>query len=229
MPTGMHSRPPPADRQAVGPVVRAHAATSGSCVMTITVWPRPARSASIRKHLVPAVLGVERAGRLVRQDDPATVHEGASDRHALLLAPGQCPRAVAETLRPGQTPSSSASARSTRRIRPRPGVGRRQLDVLPGGGGTEQVVGLEHEPERNPAVARQVRPGPGARRSCRGTGRRLPSAGPRQPRMFISVDLPDPDGPITANELTRARCAATRPDRARVDDGRVDRATVVRR
>jgi hypothetical protein len=38
------------------------------------------------RHNLLAGLGVERAGRLVGQDDPWAVDQRAGDRHALLLA-----------------------------------------------------------------------------------------------------------------------------------------------
>ena len=80
-------------------------------------------------------------------------------------------------------------------------VEQRQLDVLDRARARQQVEALEHEPDPVVADARELvlrtaarRPG---RRGCTG-----PTVGrSRQPRMCMNVDLPEPDGPVTRQEL----------------------------
>ena len=107
----------------------ACAATSCECVMTMTVWPLRESSFEQREHF-DAALAVERAGRLVGEDDLAAVHERARDRDALLLAARELVRLVLEAL--GEPERARAALRRARGARPAdmPGVDRGHLDVL---------------------------------------------------------------------------------------------------
>src|SRR5215471_13471315 len=109
-----------------------------------------------RQHL-GAALAVERARRLVREHDLAAVHERARDRHALLLAARELVRLVAEPFRQPQHAEQRAGA-----LAPRPRRDTRvdggHLDVLGRGGGRDEVVALEHEPERLAAQPGQLVP-----------------------------------------------------------------------
>ena len=76
-------------------------------------------------------------------------------------------------------------------------VEQRQLDVVERRRAREQVEALEHEPDLPVADHRELvlrHP-----RHVLAVEDVLPLVGrSRQPRMCISVDLPDPDGPVTA-------------------------------
>ena len=76
------------------------------------------------------VLRVEVAGRLVGEDDLGVVHDGAGDRHPLLLAARELATGGARAASPSPTRSSAARARSRRSRRRDAGVDERQLDVL---------------------------------------------------------------------------------------------------
>ena len=78
------------------------------------------------------------------------------------------------------------------------GVDQRQLDVVQRGGARQQVEGLEDEADLAVADRGQLVVVHLARRPCR-AGRRCPCVGvSRQPMRFMSVDLPEPEGPMTA-------------------------------
>ena len=66
----------------------AAAATSGSCVTRMMVWP-PRCSRRISSITSLSALGVERAGRLVGQQQGGLVGQGAGDGEPLALAAGQ--------------------------------------------------------------------------------------------------------------------------------------------
>ena len=104
---------------------------------------------------VLAVLRVERARRLVREDQSPAVHQRPGDRHALLLAAGKRTRPVPEAgaeAEGSEQPLRPVGALQT----PEACVGRWQLDVLPRRRRADQVVGLEHEAERSPAQGGQL-------------------------------------------------------------------------
>ena len=66
-----------------------------------------------KRHHLAAVGAVERAGRFIRQDDRAAVHQGAGDRDTLLLAARKLVWAMRRAIgRPSR--SSSANARRRR-------------------------------------------------------------------------------------------------------------------
>ena len=110
---------------------------------------------------------------------------------------GRCSSRDAEARR-ARAPSR---ARSRALLAPDPGVDERQLDVLDGARAREQVEALKDEAdgpvahlgELAAAEARDLADRRG--RSCRCVGRS------RQPRTFMSVDLPEPDGAHDGDEL----------------------------
>jgi hypothetical protein len=139
---------------------------------------------------------VEGAGRLVGEHQRGVADKGARDRHALLLAARQLARSVAAALRQphrferGLSPPDPLLA-------PDAGIDERHLDVLQRRMAGEQVVGLEHEADvavadrRQPVVRQLVTSSP--------LKTRRPELGrSRSPMRFMSVDLPDPDGPMMA-------------------------------
>ena len=73
-------------------------------------------------------------------------------------------------------------------------VEQRQLDVVERGGARQQIEPLEHEPDL--AVADTASSSFDSRETSLPSRMYWPLVGrSRQPRMCISVDLPDPDGP----------------------------------
>ena len=172
-----------------------------------------------RRHHFLAALAVERAGRLVGQNDLAAVHQRPGDRHALLLAAGEL---VGQMIEPVAEPqrASAASRPAPRRVaRRHAGIDGGDFDIFLGGCGRHQIVALEDEAEHLPAAGGQL-----DRRSKPETSspssRYWPPVGvSRQPRMFISVDLPEPEAPTMAtnspgwisSETPRSTSTATSP------------------
>ena len=191
---------------------RAKRATSGSCVTSTTVMPLAVEFLQ-QRHDLQAGARVERAGRLVGEDQQRARDQRARDRHALLLAAGELRRLVVGALgEPDLAPASRARARGA----PRAGdarVDQRQLDVLERRGAREQVEVLEHEADaavahRGELVAGEVRDAPAAEAYSPELGRS------RQPSRFMKVDLPEPEGPITATNSPCAMSTLTPGERA---------------
>ena len=151
-----------------------------------------------QRHELGAALAIERAGRLVGEDDLAAVHQRARDADALLLAARELRRAGCAAGRRGRAGSAGRWRALVRAPRVDAGIDRGHLDVLDGVEIGQQLVALEDEAEMLAAQFRQLV----GRRACRCRGRRRRScrrsARSRQPRMFISVDLPEPDAPMMA-------------------------------
>ena len=143
---------------------------------------------------------VEVARRLVGEHDGRPRDERARDRDSLLLAAGELGRPVRETLRePDLAVSSSTHSRSGFVS----GQLEREDDVLLAREHRQQVEELEDEPDVLAPELRQLRVvetrDVGARDRDRAlVGRSSPA------RMCMSVDLPEPDGPITAVSLPAA-------------------------
>ena len=141
---------------------------------------------------------VEVAGRLVGEDDGRPRGQGAGDGDALLLAAGELRRAVAGAV--GEPDACRAAAAIRAPLRRAAREAQRQRDVLGGRERRQQVEGLEDEAD---AVAAQ----PGelgvveARRASTPSMATLPEVGVSRPAMMcMSVDLPEPDGPMTATK-----------------------------
>ena len=137
----------------------------------------------------------------------------ARDRHPLLLAAGELRRAVAGAVpepdaRPAPPPPAARE--------PAAGQPRRQRDVLRRRQRGEQVEGLEDEADPLASQPRQR----SSRRAPSSLSPRctLPEVGRSRPAADCSsVDLPDPEGPMTAVNVPRLeaeRHAVERTDRA---------------
>ena len=143
------------------------------------------------------VLAVERAGRLVGEQDLRIVDERAGNGDALLLAARELARVVVEAVAEIDLLEAPAGHRlGVRGLRT--GVEQRQHHLLQGRGARQQVELLEDEAdacgsEIGELVASRARRRCGRRaRACRSVG--TSSA----PIRFIMVDLPEPDGPMMA-------------------------------
>ena len=88
-------------------------ATVGSCVTMMIVRPVVDQLVEQLEDLL-AGLAVERAGRLVGQQDQRVVDQRPRDADALLLPAGELHRAVVERARPRPTFSASSIARRRR-------------------------------------------------------------------------------------------------------------------
>ncbi len=147
---------------------------------------------------------VERAGRLVAEQQRRALGHGARDGHALLLAARELGGEVVQPV---------AEADQRQRVL---GVERVVGDVgderhvLARGEAGDEVVELEDEADVLAPVAASARPRrrPSGRRASKKT---VPVVGTsRPPRMLSSVDLPLPDAPEQDEELTRARARGRR-------------------
>ena len=160
------------------------------------------------EHLVRG-RGVEGAGRLVGQDDGGVGDQRPGDRDALLLAAGEL-RGQAPAPSPRPTCSSSARTRFRSTRCPASRIG--QPDVLLGGEVGHQVEALEDEPD--PLAAE---PGRSSSLQCVMSSPAMttrPSVGRSRPAAQVrNVDLPDPDGPITAVKEPEGKARST-PARA---------------
>ena len=103
--------------------------------------------------------GVERAGRLVGEDELRSVDQRARDRDALLLAARELVRMMLRDCAMPDRVERFERGALRRCARRHAGVDHRQLDVLERARARQQIVGLEHEAQR-------------ARRECRRARRR---------------------------------------------------------
>ena len=193
-----------ASRRARGPGGRRPSATSG------VVGDEDDRPAG-RVELVEDRRSPPRRRRLSRLPVGSSARRSAGSvtraraiADALLLAAGQLGRLVVQPvaqpqpLERGRAPAPARSRRGDALVEERRG------DVLQRGRARQQVVGLEDEADRpaaqrRPARRRRARPRPCRRAgTCRCVGRS------RQPMMFMSVDLPEPDGPTMATNSPSA-------------------------
>ena len=146
------------------------------------------------EHVVGG-LRVEVAGRLVGEHDRRARDQRARDGDALLLAAGQLGRAVVQAVADADRVDQPVEPLA---VGLAPGDRERQQDVLLGVEHRQQVEGLEDEADPVAAQLRQlavVELASARRRRCV----TVPEVGRSRPaRMCISVDLPDPDGPMIA-------------------------------
>jgi hypothetical protein len=157
--------------------------------------------------------GVQVARGLVGEEDRRPGDERAGDRDALLLAARQLGRAVAAAL--GQ-PDAARRRVEGRAVGLAAGDGQRQEDVLLGRERRQQVEGLEDEADvlaaqlRELLVVELVMSSPPIET--------VPEVGVSRPAsMCISVDLPEPDGPMTAVNWALGTSSVT-PRRASTAD-----------
>jgi hypothetical protein len=95
------------------------------------------------KHLLPAS-GIERASRLIGQDDVGAIDQGTGDADALLLTAGQLSRLVIETVGHAETGQQRNSAALTFPTA-EPRVNRRHLDIAQRAQFRQQVITLKDE------------------------------------------------------------------------------------
>ena len=172
----------------------AVAAAFGSWVTMTIVWPNVSTASRSRLEDLGAGVRVEVAGRLVGEQHGRLADQRAGDRDPLLLAARELRRAVVATL-------GEADALDHRLDPVAVGLAagelEAELDVLLRGQDREQVEGLEDEADR---VAAQ----PGERAivhvvMSRPSISTLPESGRSRPASTcMSVDLPEPEGPMTA-------------------------------
>ena len=171
-------------------------ASSGLCVTTISVWPGRVEVEQQRADLV-AGGGVDRAGRLVGEQQRRLVDQRPGDRHPLPLAAGQPGRVGVAPVRDPQRAEQFVGA-LPRVARLDPGELCGQQHVVDDRHVVEQVEELEDHadlPAAEPCRARLAT-------ACRPVRRRpgpRPLVGRSIPAMRLSsVDLPTPDGPMMA-------------------------------
>ena len=165
-----------------------------SCVTMTTVMPCAFSSVSSRM-MSSRGLRVERAGRLVGQDQLRPVDQRARDRHALLLAAGQLGRRVAGALGQARRAPAPRSARSCALGRLDAGIDHRQLDVLQRAGARQQVELLEHEADAAVADRRQRVAAPAPRPPRRPAGSCPASAGRGSRGCSSACSCPSPRRP----------------------------------
>jgi hypothetical protein len=107
-----------------------------------------------RRHHFLAALAVERAGRLVGQNDLAAVHQRAGDRHALLLAAGELTGAMMRSVPHAQTVEQRYRALAPEACS-LPGIDGRHLDIAGSGQIRQQLIPLKNKPEMLSAQSRQ--------------------------------------------------------------------------
>ena len=105
-------------------------------------------------HNLRAAGGIQRACRLVRQDDFPAVHQGAGNAHALLLPAGKLHRQAAQPVRQPQSAEQGGGPRQTGSLA-RAGVHSGQGDVLHRRAAAKQVVPLEHKAQMRAAQVRE--------------------------------------------------------------------------
>ena len=155
-----------------------------------------AREAFEQRHDLDAAARVESARWLVGENDLAAVHQRTRDGYALLLAARELVRPMIESLAQPQRRQQRFGADGALGCR-KPRIDAGHLDVLLRGLARQQVVALEHEAERFAAQPREtVRV-----EALNVAPRKQVSAAlgrSRQPKIFINVDLPEPDWPTIA-------------------------------
>ena len=186
--------------------VSAKEAATASWVTITMVWPSVVDRRAHEREDLAAGAAVEVPGRLVGEDHGGARGQRPGHGDALLLAAGELARAVLEAL--GQADGLDDRA-DPLLVGPAAGERHRQRDVLVGGQRRQQVEGLEHEADALAADLGQL----ACRRACRGRcrrGRRGPDVSVSRPaRQCMSVDLPEPDGPMTAVRRPAGRPTVT--------------------
>jgi hypothetical protein len=158
-------------------------------------------------------VGVQRAGRLVGEEDIRACDERPGDRDALLLAAGELGRAMAQPV--GQA-GPLDDLRHPRAVEPALAEPHRQLDVLADRQRRHQIERLEHEPDALAAQdgeLRLVEAGEiGAAEADRAARGRVEAGGDVQEGALPGAGRPHHGGERAGRELERH--AAQRRDRA---------------
>ena len=185
-------------------------ASSSACVIRNTVAPvSPPQAQELVAHQQPRLL-IERAERLVEQDQSRLHHQRARDAHALAHAARELRGIARSRNRTSPTSFSASRTRSSFSARGKRGAAQPERDVVGDVEPRQRSVVLEHDADAFRRLA--ARSGVLRTRSC------LRSAGVRPAISSSSVDLPQPEGPTTAKnsprlmlEIDRARARAAAP------------------
>ena len=179
-------------------IVRDH--EDGLLVLSRCITQQP-------QNLRPRV-GVEVTGRLIRKYDLRASQQSAHNGNALLLAAGELFGAVIQAV---LQPQSLNKIVTPYRVGFFAGQSQWQVDVLPGGKGGYEVKGLEDEPYVFAAefgelvVFLPVQLGAANLDACF----RVSIRGVEVAKVCMSVDLPEPEGPIMAVNLPRSKSMVT--------------------
>ena len=148
-----------------------------------------------------ALIGVERAERLVHQIDGRAAHDRARERHLLLVAAGELLRV--ERRAGARDPSARRRRRRGRRISARrePGGAQRERDVARARSGADRAR------RTGTPCRRRAATGAAASRRARRAGSRRRSRSSRPAIMRSVVVLPQPDGP---SSTTNSPCSTAR-------------------
>ena len=153
-----------------------------------------------------AGLRVESAGRLIGEHQPAVADQSAGDSYALLLTAGHLVREAAEqSANPTSASAATAILRARRTLMPSSSSGRATFSA--GGEAGQQVQVLEN-------VTDTASPHAGSSRRSRSPTPPSTTTSPlvgrsRPPARLSRVDLPEPDGPITATSSPGATVRLT--------------------
>ena len=156
--------------------------------------------------------------------------DGARDGHALLLSARELAGMVIEPLAEADALERLvARAHALACVRDAL-VEQRQLDVLDGAGAREQVEALEDEAERAVADLGELVAAHARHLAARRAGSAPDVGRSRQPTMFISVDLPEPELPMTATNSPASMASVDAAQRVHLDVAHlVDLVDVVER
>ena len=154
---------------------------------------------------VAAGARVERAGRLVGEDDLGPGDERAGDRDALLLAAGELGGPVAQAV--AEPDAGDDLARQARSRRPRASrSGSSMFCATVSAGSRLNAWKTKPTRSRRSSVRRASPSSP----SATPPSRTMPSVGRSRPAaMCRNVLLPEPDGPMTAVNEPRSKPAVT--------------------
>ena len=162
------------------------------------------------RHDLDRHVAVEISRRLVGEQQRRLGDERSRDRHALLLPARQLARLVIQTIA-----ESHASQRFRGELpscpfqRPVAIVQQRQLDVVERRRPCQQIESLEDEAELLIAQVGELDCGSAHRPACRRASTSPDVGVSRQPSMFMSVDLPEPDAPMIAIISPRSALRST--------------------
>ena len=187
------------------------AASFGSWVTRMIVWPRRVQLVEEPDDLL-AGGRVEVAGGLVGEQDRRLADQRAGDRDALPLAAGELVGPVVHAVREADRVERRLGAGAPLAAG-EAAVDERQLHVRERRGARQELERLEDEADL--LVAEVGEPSSSSPCTSAPFSRYVPAVGvSRQPRRFMSVDLPEPDWPTMATNSPRSMAKET-PSSAR--------------
>ena len=201
-------------------------ASRGSCVTIRNAVAAARVEAAHQREDLVGRMGVEVAGRLVGQHQRRRERQRARDRHALLLAAGELARQVVEAVaRDRRRAAARAPPRAARASRARraisPGISTFSVAVNAGSRWWNwNTKPMLRRAQRGDARSRRASP-------SRGPASRYEPAvgGSSRPIRLSSVDLPEPDGPISAANSPRREREVDAVQHLDLDIGRRRRRT----